>query len=708
MAIPSTASMEGSRTDSKNHNNPNNYLPNFSSFHAASSQIYRNSNAPVEDQCNVQYVSILADKDEIQARLKATMQETVPTIHVLSTPPLHAGDEAARTTKRRRKSDCPSRPKKRNLAKCSLSEMSFPITLDLHQRPHGLMNGHSSHGNTSHPDLHVPPHLPGLILPAKSQNGLPTCSPVSSRSPAKELPTSSFCSNTPSLPAFGDSSFSLGRDSNTMEQLLAAVRVGFGSASPDDPRKPSSLSSTLSPYQSPRQVVSPTGGTLGGGLPSPNHGTSGRLPSIGEFFGSTGSSSHSRVTSPLRCDPVLGLADVHPPCKSAVDRAFLLNGSAVSVKIEPPPEPRLPVKCERKRRSCSIDAANILASVSIPRSCPIPRLPHMSGQDSPRPDTTESYRSVSSPVMPDALPVRASASPYFNPADSSDAAKLADFQTAVASIPPPLRVTIDEQRQSIRLKINTSIWNASSVAEEKTVPVFLPDTPNRGKKTESISQDSETSLVRVKKKVIKFSPEVKTPAKLQPAKAVPVTSKAPAKLAPAPKPRVKIFGTSETSALSKPMAVAVPVKKEPIPRELLADFTTTDSPLAIARFEALDIRAKFDQMPAQVQFEIVQRVPKSWTEATPDGGITLKPGVFSKTDSKFKHHLATWQSNLAAGEYDSEVRRKYIEMAVGNLDPWKVENFEPVYGQLMAGNSVSRFANPGTSKLKDDNPGRRN
>jgi Asx homology domain len=60
----------------------------------------------------------------------------------------------------------------------------------------------------------------------------------------------------------------------------------------------------------------------------------------------------------------------------------------------------------------------------------------------------------------------------------------------------------------------------------------------------------------------------------------------------------------------------------------------------------------------------------------------LKPGALGKVDSKFRHHLATWQSNLAAGEYDTEVRRKFIDMAVGNLDPWKMENFEPVYGQM--------------------------
>ena len=60
----------------------------------------------------------------------------------------------------------------------------------------------------------------------------------------------------------------------------------------------------------------------------------------------------------------------------------------------------------------------------------------------------------------------------------------------------------------------------------------------------------------------------------------------------------------------------------------------------------------------------------------------LKPGVLSRTDSKFRQHVATWQSNLASGEYDNDVRRRYIDMAVGNMDPWKVANFEPIYGEM--------------------------
>jgi hypothetical protein len=138
---------------------------------------------------------------------------------------------------------------------------------------------------------------------------------------------------------------------------------------------------------------------------------------------------------------------------------------------------------DRKRRSCSMDAAAILASVSIIRpplvlSVIVPPLPSVqmkpllytgssasSSAPGPKLNSSSAYTD-----MPDALPIRTCVSPFQNAVvispESFDATK-ADFESAVASIPPPLSVTIDEQRQSIRLRIKASVWNASSAGTAK-------------------------------------------------------------------------------------------------------------------------------------------------------------------------------------------------------------------------------------------------
>lgn len=108
-------------------------------------------------------------------------------------------------------------------------------------------------------------------------------------------------------------------------------------------------------------------------------------------------------------------------------------------------------------------------------------------------------------------------------------------------------------------------------------------------------------------------------------------------------------------------------------------------------------------MPPAIQYEIMALMPECYKTTDPQGCMTyvvfallgpylpllfhvhvcrLLPGILGKNDTKFRQHLNEWQASLHAGEYDTEVRKKYIEYAVGNIDPWKVENFEPCYGEM--------------------------
>lgn len=145
-----------------------------------------------------------------------------------------------------------------------------------------------------------------------------------------------------------------------------------------------------------------------------------------------------------------------------------------------------------------MDAAAILASVSIPRLStvssqplgPAPPAVVRHGDKEPPslvPLLNESDNCVE---MPDALPVRDS----FSPALSDTAAKQANLQTAMDSFPPPLSVSIDEQRGSIRMRIKTSVWNAS------TGDVVVSPVASAGRKPATVTntQQAETiSPIRV-------------------------------------------------------------------------------------------------------------------------------------------------------------------------------------------------------------------
>ncbi|OQV14027.1 hypothetical protein BV898_11798 [Hypsibius exemplaris] len=108
----------------------------------------------------------------------------------------------------------------------------------------------------------------------------------------------------------------------------------------------------------------------------------------------------------------------------------------------------------------------------------------------------------------------------------------------------------------------------------------------------------------------------------------------------------------------------------------------------------LNFRERFDRMPEAIQYELMSKMPKNWVSITPEGLMVLKPGKLGMNDKLFMSKLSEFQRRLRSGNYDTEVRRIYIAMACDTIDPWKVENFEPVYGDLMRQAAEANLAKP--------------
>ncbi|GAV09290.1 hypothetical protein RvY_18859 [Ramazzottius varieornatus] len=98
----------------------------------------------------------------------------------------------------------------------------------------------------------------------------------------------------------------------------------------------------------------------------------------------------------------------------------------------------------------------------------------------------------------------------------------------------------------------------------------------------------------------------------------------------------------------------------------------------------LDFRKQvLDKMPQQILYEILALMPKKCLETDGKGLTRLKVGMFSAEDAKFRAALQLYQSRVRTGQYDTEVRRAYVQYALSTVDPWKLKNFEPVYGMVM-------------------------
>ncbi|GAU95668.1 hypothetical protein RvY_07251 [Ramazzottius varieornatus] len=263
------------------------------------------------------------------------------------------------------------------------------------------------------------------------------------------------------------------------------------------------------------------------------------------------------------------------------------------------------------------------------------------------------------------------------------------FQKAVASIPPPLTISINgekvsdlvvtdgEPKKSIRLRIQLSSLRSTVLETVEPEPVH----PKLGKKllVKSVRSSSSASGKDARKEddVVFVSSTVPDESSTVSAVRVIVPKQV---TPPKPKPITPTLGKSSQPGASSAEAFNGTKLTDEM---LLNDMKSAASLLSVARLETLDFRAKFDMMPAQVQYEIMNKFPKSFTTVDGTGRMVLKPGTLSKLDGKFKLHLSKWQANLASGEYDPEVRRKYIEYAIKELDPWKLKNFEPVYGEIM-------------------------
>ncbi|XP_055353079.1 uncharacterized protein LOC129598994 isoform X2 [Paramacrobiotus metropolitanus] len=126
----------------------------------------------------------------------------------------------------------------------------------------------------------------------------------------------------------------------------------------------------------------------------------------------------------------------------------------------------------------------------------------------------------------------------------------------------------------------------------------------------------------------------------------------------------------------------------------IVDLTSSNSILATARLDKIDWRAKLEMLPAAVQHELVSMLPATWRGEDAEGRMSLLPGLLSKTDMEWRKQVEEYQKNLLSGEYDTEVRRKYVDHALAQMDPWKVQNFEPLYGDLLRQRLGSEGAQP--------------
>ncbi|CAG2164111.1 unnamed protein product [Oppiella nova] len=117
-------------------------------------------------------------------------------------------------------------------------------------------------------------------------------------------------------------------------------------------------------------------------------------------------------------------------------------------------------------------------------------------------------------------------------------------------------------------------------------------------------------------------------------------------------------------------------------RDGRVDLTSPDSILVHTNLRALLNRHTFMSLPLYYQYKLVQLLPKFDQVVTPDGWI--KPSSSALSNEFFAKSCQSWLERLSDSKLTQESiqRRKVdVEKEKSKLDPFKVKNFEPIWGQ---------------------------
>ncbi len=119
-------------------------------------------------------------------------------------------------------------------------------------------------------------------------------------------------------------------------------------------------------------------------------------------------------------------------------------------------------------------------------------------------------------------------------------------------------------------------------------------------------------------------------------------------------------------------------------REGRVDLTSPDSILVHTNLRSLLNKHTFVSLPLYYQYKLVQILPKFDQVVTPEGWI--KPSSSALSHEFFAKSCQSWLERLSDSKLtlESQQRRKIeIEKEKSKLDPWKVKNFEPIWGQTL-------------------------
>lgn len=124
------------------------------------------------------------------------------------------------------------------------------------------------------------------------------------------------------------------------------------------------------------------------------------------------------------------------------------------------------------------------------------------------------------------------------------------------------------------------------------------------------------------------------------------------------------------------------------------DITSPDSILVNFSLRHFINRKNFYSLPLFYQYKLVKLLPKCDQIETSEGWIKLDPSAFK--NEFFDRASRAWEERLKEGKKTPEYMMKWkndILKEKARLDPWKVKNFEPVWGKQLESerNAVSEI-----------------
>lgn len=119
-------------------------------------------------------------------------------------------------------------------------------------------------------------------------------------------------------------------------------------------------------------------------------------------------------------------------------------------------------------------------------------------------------------------------------------------------------------------------------------------------------------------------------------------------------------------------------------KEKRIDLTSPESILVHTNLRALLNKHTFSSLPLFYQYKLVQLLPKYDQIITPEGWIKPSPSALS--NEFFAQSCQAFLERLTEGKLTVEAQQKRkseAEKEKSKMDPWKLKNFEPVWGETL-------------------------